>query len=374
MYYIKRFLRDVPTSLLIIFSFSLLLFMIYNVISIFALEERLANTTKEKYKYQVNLETSYITTNGMVDFDNELSKNPLELVVGEGNVVFESESIVLEEIAMPVSGSIVIQYNENFKYELKQGQYPIVGVVYDKPAVIIGKDIYDRIGNTNVLTVNGIECQIMGVLEKKEDFLLDERIIIFANGLSNYDKKEIINRESTTSYIVTYSSDVYDYMKIMQELGKKLNEYNFTDVIKTDNTNNSVSNEINKFMTQAKRIVTIMVIVFCLINCFVVTNLWIESRKKEISIRKSYGYDTHYIVLMIIADLMKYVFVSVVMALVMQLIYSAIRDREIIISYISKDTIYVLACAFVIVLFTAIMNVKKMARITPANSIKEVEL
>ena len=102
MYYIKRFLRDVPTSLLIIFSFSLLLFMIYNVISIFALEERLANTTKEKYKYQVNLETSYITTNGMVDFDNELSKNPLELVVGEGNVVFESESIVLEEIAMPV--------------------------------------------------------------------------------------------------------------------------------------------------------------------------------------------------------------------------------------------------------------------------------
>ena len=365
MYNIKRFFRNIPTGMMMVLGFSILMFMVFNTLSIL---RSLNNKTSDIYKY--NQELSIYVDASIKDYEVDSG----ELVVGKGNVYINNESAYITEINMETVVHGLVQYEEELKYKLSSGKYPTLEIDNNQPLAIVGCDIYKVAsvkGDDRYITILGVEYKIVGVLQKDVTDNMDYTVIAFIESLNEKDRKEYIRKSSNDykNYYCDYQSDNYDYR---EDIGNLIDKFksNEIDIFlleeRLDAGVHAVNDAINSFRNKTIYLVTIC----CLFNCFTITNLWIRNRYIELSIRKAYGYNTIQIVILLIKDLVKYMLVSIALSFAIQMVYNVIKGTNMMNEAVLVDMIKVLIMGIIVVSFTVALQVAKVIKIAPASSIK----
>ena len=368
MYKIKKFFRNIPTGIMMILGFSILMFMIFNTLSILKSMEIKSSDT---YKY--NQEFSIYVDSSKKDYDVD-SK---QLIIGKGNVYINNESAYINEINMETVVHGLVQYEEELKHKLISGKYPALEIDDSQPLAIVGSDIYKVAsvkGDDKYITILGVEYKIVGVLQKDVLDNMDYTVIAFIDSLNEKDKKEYIRKSSNNykSYYCDYQSDNYDYRKEIEDLIYKFKSNEIEILLleeRLDAGVHAVNDAINSFRDNT----VYLVVICCLFNCFTITNLWIRNRYIELSIRKAYGYNTIKIVKLIIKDLVKYMLISIALSFAVQIVYNAIKGTNLMNEAVLEDVVKVIIMGIIVVLFTVALQVSKVIRIAPASSIKEVQ-
>ena len=67
---------------------------------------------------------------------------------------------------------------------------------------------------------------------------------------------------------------------------------------------------------------SVILLVFSLISCIVISDLWFSRRKKEFLIRKAFGYNMRQIAVLLIKEIGRMSLVSLLVSIPMQMIYS----------------------------------------------------
>lgn len=367
MYKIKRFFRNIPTGILMILGFSILMFMIFNVVSILN-----AMNIKNSDAYRYNQELS-ISVNAV---ENDLEVDSEELLIGKGNIYINNEAAFIDEINMETVVHGLVQYEEELKHELSYGKYPSFDINDSQPLAVVGYDIYKEAsvkGNDRYITILGVEYKIVGVLQKEAADNIDYTVIAFIESLIEKDRNEYIRKSTNNykSYYLDYQSDNYDYRKDVEDLIGKLKSDKIEIFLLEERLTAGV-HIVNDGIDSFKENTIYLVVAFCLFNCFAITNLWIRNRYIELSIRKAYGYNTIQIVVLLVKDLVKYMIISVALGFVMQIVYNAIKGTNLINEAVLEDVARVLLMGIIVVLITVALQLSKVIRIAPANSMKEV--
>lgn len=368
MYIVKKFFRNIPTGILMILGFSILMFMIFNTL---ALLNSINMKSSNIYKYNQELSIFLDST------ESNYKINSSELVIGKGNIYINNESAYINEINMETVVHGLMQYREDLKYELSYGKYPALDIECNQPSAVVGYDIYKEAsvkGNDRYITILGVEYKIVGVLQKKAADNIDYTVIAFIESLSEKDRNEYIRKSTNnyTSYYLDYQSDNYDYRKGVENLIAKLKSDEIKIYILEERLSAGV-HSVNDGIDGFKKNTIYLVVVCCLFNCFTITKLWIRNRYIELSIRKAYGYNLIQIFLLLVKDLVKYVIISVALGFVMQIIYNLIKGINLISEVVLEDVMKVFFMGIIVVFITVALQVSKVIKIAPASSMKEVQ-
>lgn len=119
--------------------------------------------------------------------------------------------------------------------------------------------------------------------------------------------------------------------------------------------------------------ITMLLIIFAVINCVYITRLWISRKKVEITIRKAYGQSTLKIGVMLAGQLVRFCVVSMVLAFVIQLVYRQITSHSgmyVVISFM--NVIEVLSAMLLLIIIMMIIPLFELKKIKPATGVKEV--
>lgn len=367
MYSIKKFFRNIPTGILMILGFSILMFMIFNVVSMLN-----AMKIKDDDAYRYNQEVSIYVDSA----ENSSKIDYAELVIGKGNVYINNDLAYIDEINMETVVHGLVQYDEELKHKLSSGKYPAFDMDDSQPLAVVGYDIYKEAsvkGNDRYITILGVEYKIVGVLQKEAADNIDYTVIAFIESLKEKDRNEYIRKSSNNykSYYLDYQSDKYDYRKDVEDMVSKLKS-DAIEVFLLDERLVAGVHDVNEGINSFKNTTVYLVVIFCLFNCFAITNLWIRNRYIELSIRKAYGYNTMQIVILLIKDLVKYMIISVALGFVMQIAYNAVKGINLINEAVLGDVAEVLLMGIIVVLITVALQLSKVIKIAPATSMKEV--
>lgn len=367
MYNIKKFFRNIPTSILMILGFSILMFMIFNAVSLL---NSINVKTDDTYRY--NQELSIYVDSAEQDYEVDSS----ELVIGKGNIYINNESAYIDEINMKTVVLGLVQYEEELKHALSFGEYPDFDIDDSQPMAVVGYDIYKEAsvkGNDRYITILGVEYKIVAVLQKEAADNIDYTVIAFIESLNEKDRNEYIRKSSNNykSYYCDYQSDNYDYRKDIEDLISKLKNDEIEIMLLEERLDAGV-HDVNDGIDSFKKNTIYMVVVFCMFNCFAITNLWIRNRYIELSIRKAYGYNIIQIVILLIKDLIKYMIISIALGFVMQTVYNAVKGISLINEAVLIDVVKVFLMGIIVVLITVALQLSKVIKIAPASSMKEV--
>ena len=145
----------------------------------------------------------------------------------------------------------------------------------NKPKAIVGKSVYDnisiKIGKTRYIKYDNSLYEIIGVMGYEDkNSILDNQFFI---NLNSYVMK-------SNNLIYTKKLKTNNYKKIVKEFTNKYDDIEFEEV------NNIQDNSNNYSQVYLIMILIISVIFMNVVN---VTLQWIESRKKEIGIKKALG-------------------------------------------------------------------------------------
>ena len=367
MYIIKKFLRNIPIGILLIIGFSILMFMVFNTLSILNGTKVKSNNTN-MYKQEINICVD------LHEKGHELYNE--QLIMGKGNIYVNNDAAYIDEINMETVVYGLVQYEEELKYELSSGKYPVLEIYDSQPVAVVGYDIYKNAsvkGKDRYITILGVEYKVVGVLQKEIADNIDYTVIAFVESLNENDYNEYIRKstENYSNYYCCYQSDVYNYRDDIENLVNKFKSKGVNIYILEEQIDAGV-HAVNDGIDNFKEKTNFLVVICCLFNSFVITNLWIRNRYIELAIRKANGYSLFNIVVLLIKDLLKYLVVSILFGFVMQIIYNAVKGTNLLNETVMEDVAKVFVMGIIVVFITVALQVSKVIKIAPASSMKEV--
>lgn len=114
---------------------------------------------------------------------------------------------------------------------------------------------------------------------------------------------------------------------------------------------------------------------FTVLNCMIISGVWIKRRYKELVIRRTYGWSMADIVILLAGDLMVYSFISMVIGVILQSIYSFLFSAEHLSShYFIGNILYILVVMLGVTFASLVIPVARIRYITPAGAIRKKQV
>lgn len=115
--------------------------------------------------------------------------------------------------------------------------------------------------------------------------------------------------------------------------------------------------------------------VFTVLNCMIISGVWIKRRYKELVIRRTYGWSMADIILLLAKDLALYSFIAIIIGVILQSLYSFLFSAEhLSMQYITGNVLYMLAVMAGVVVAALIIPVVRIRYITPAGAIRKKQI
>lgn len=143
-------------------------------------------------------------------------------------------------------------------------------------------------------------------------------------------------------------------------------------------TVSSILNSLSETASDAPIILTMQntglslafsIYLFSIVNCLVVTNYWIITRRRDIAIRKAFGWSNYSLIISIVEEMVVILFISLCIAVVLITLFSLFTSGIMSVSI----TPFFLCGTFVLLLFTLIISVTvpivRILKIRPAEII-----
>lgn len=242
-------------------------------------------------------------------------------------------------------------------------------------SVIIGESLLGELID-GALPIENIRIPIAGVLRNDNPAKIDYSLYIFYNAsdeaFREYLNGRIAERLAQGFLEVDFFGDspieeqADRFIRAAESLGLRAERENIEFGMGYWG-----NNEQNLWYFALNSILLPLCIVFALITCFSASLMWISRRRKELSVRKAYGWGNIRIAALLTVDSIKLSVPSIFIALVMQFINCLIFNK---LDFFDETFIFKLlfTCAGMALIsaLCALRQIKVIDRISPAEAVK----
>ena len=389
MYIVKKILRDIPSSLFLTLGMALTFFLMLNSINIIR-SINYEREIKEKESYFYDEPYEIIMPNEKVeeidgtlcyssdDFDGRFFLEEVIAICSEfdGNACLVTGMKTKDGLGHTIHTYLCI--NEERVISLDNGKRDVImskTQVKGKAYVPEGMKSYIEDGRVRI---NGSIFDVAGVINDNSINMSEDIWVIVSDDLDDEFKNVILSTEGDRIYSgyqgfwIRFQTNDSDGAEKFEKIEKKLLEKGFIVRGLEKNSSNSEDEvDVSEYVFVLQSLNTIL-IVFAIVSCMYVISLWIDRRISELMIRKSFGGSTKVIICVIVKDLLKLSSISMIVAVLLQIVYREVFPVvELMINIEFKDILLVAGGMLAIVAALLVVPVVKVIRLVPATGIKE---
>lgn len=285
-----------------------------------------------------------------VFLNNELNNNNIDVFFNHN----EAQNIVLND-------GTRLDYLEDFK------EY--------NGSLLLGETIakYFNVQQNDTIYIKNVPFYVMGIMKNNMSGGIDNRIYAIWGNCNNTEKEilyQCLYEEFLSGFLeIKLSSNSnldLSYQNIINIIDKY--EYNFELSKKT--YHNGYQNYWYQFYSS---IFITTSLIFSIITCLIVSDIWILKRKSELAIRYTFGYSKRQLSAFILKDISIILFISIIFSVIIQLIYN------IIVNNIQRPNFFinfivVFISIFIILVLISQRLINNISKISPIEAIKQGEL
>ena len=358
--------RESAASGLFVFGLTVSCFILINVAD---LVEKInnENTVLNSFKYSAssfldgtelfnNSENQQVTVNEITELvTTRLSEET------NGNTYLELQVNVNEKIDT-YTANVVMQLNEDAKIDCDM-DYDL----NEENGIIIGENLLEFTRDKDgikTIEIGGNTMKVIGVMENKMAGGVDHTIYIFWDNCNESMRKylnAIIAGElrgilkfaykGQDDISVAYKEFVHDMEKIgLRSL--------IIDAVYEGEYQNYWYRLYNSIFMGISLILSIF-------NCFTVSYLWIISRRRELAIRKAYGYSSLQITGMMMKDIIKLCIPACILAELVQLVYVTIVGGDVFTGQMFMKILFVCMGMILIAILNALHMIQHIKKVSP---------
>lgn len=192
---------------------------------------------------------------------------------------------------------------------------------------------------------------------------------------SEIDNRFYIIYDMCDDTLKDYLDDRMNSMLNVVMYGDKRTEQQFKEFIYYAKDNNFSCHEYasdgvggfeNRWYKITNGIVFFISLVFAVINVYIVSELWLKSRSREIAIRKAYGYSEGMLFTLLYKDMLLHGVVAMAVTLIVQLLYKIIFEKVMLDIITAIEIVGVFAGMLIIALINVLRLQKEIRNIEPA--------
>lgn len=363
-------IHDRLASTLMIVTLTLSFLVVLNVIKI-QNEQKIGEHQLEQERYLFEKVYRY-------DFGDEEPETNMkidELDIRIGNVIITSEYNQIGDADYYAPMDIVVAYNEPLVEKLQEGRYPTeTEIMHERRCVVIGTGLLrftKKDGKERVLSIDGMEYEVLGILKDVTGNEMDDRMIVFYDALAEQTKARFDKRlEESFDTDILYGSNkgTLEESQVLENwLYQTVDKKYFSMVEEDELEDIEYSYEAANMMREYNKYTLYAMFAFCMCACFLVSSVWIKRRRKEMVVRKALGSSFLKVTGILIKDLGIMIGISIIMDVVFLSMQILVTGNNWIRQDYITDNIQNIGMAVAIILFvTMIRPLYIVATISPA--------
>lgn len=380
---IKKFFREKYSTILLIIGLTLSFFVAVNTLSSINKLE-VEQNKKNVHSYDTAYDMLFATTEEGdeegYDYCGKFEQVINTLECNSGNLfLYGYFNFIGDSFNNPVT-YIALSLNEDLCEKFIWGGMPDKESIENREnTVIVSENLKDYVYDSDgekYIDIDGSPYRVTGMYEAyfDESSSKDMDLCVFYNCL---DEKLIYSIKQRADFIVeiAYCSSELSEKEFKQNLNsfKTCIEKGNYQIEETGNLNKpSSENNILYLKLKLNKIFMYVVLGFTLLNCMMISDIWIKRRYNEFVIRRTYGYSTGDMVVLLMKDLSKYIGCALISAILLQTFYAVFSDKtHIELTCIKTNLTYLLCITAVILCSNLLMPIVRIRKILPAQSIRK---
>lgn len=349
----KKIFRYKLVSIYFIISQLIILMSVFGVLQIYnkayAKEnDRLKSIAKNRIELDV-------TTMGNKDLLSSIGNN-----VVTGNIVAENLSVEFTERGSSNKCEVLLVVNEELPYPLVEGHIPgAYDEDYGRNVVALGRDKYNNAYEKNgkkYVTLAQEEYEVVGVIGSNYSDYWDYNIVFNIKCMGEKTKNALC---TNNEQIITLYSNNYDLNDSYKNAYQNIVDVDKLSNIVAYNKADSGQSSIKQTLGREQLKTNIIVYVFCLLNSIIISMFWIIQRKKELIIKRIFGYGNVRLLLDILKENLILMCISLIIYMFIYFIFNFKKyiNGEIIIYSNSTMILSVVVLFFITLIITMIYPV-----------------
>ena len=285
---IKALLRSVfryrLISVFFIISQLVMFYAVFGVLSIY--NKAYAKETdrlQSMYKNRIQLD---VTVGNSQDMFNYISNG-----VEDGNMILGGKlSLSYAQISANTKCEVILKSNEELPYKMVSGRLPgSEPGDSGKRLIAVGrykyKDAYEMDGKKYV-TLENEEYEICGVIGSSTSDYYDYKMVLNIDCLGTNVMNEICRKDS---YTIELSSNTRSLDNSYSAVFGNIRSVDAKSQINAKKLNSKGESDVVKALQGENMKINVMVYVFCIFNCLLMSQFWLIQRSREIAVKKIYG-------------------------------------------------------------------------------------
>lgn len=371
-----RYLKDPVVTVLLMISFILSFFLVLNGLHMYQ-NIKTITTQKQEEKYVHQYALTYYPPSEYTESEKkeeEFTGFIPYLECEHGNITLHGLYGIIGEAYQEYPLEIVLASKETIKYKMAWGE-----VSWEPYTVVIDKTMESEcIKKEDGLYISIEEewYKVTGEFNDSPELGEDSHVLLTYDSISRELVKTIYKNLSQIgfSYQIIYETDgnleKKDISKLEQWAEQWLSEgLEIGEIVGEEDEVKEVVSTTARNMA-----LTIVKVLFCfsILNCMVVTDLWVKRRKREFIIRKAFGENNLQIMKHLFKDLGVFAGTSCVLVLILEMIFYQIRGEKFMdLNNFLFNIISVFGIICIIIVVTLILPMRKIMKIEPAIGIGE---
>lgn len=367
----NRLIRDKSITCLLLLALALSFFITFIGVDII-LQMKSETATRKKEHYEYEYTWYYSSEESMEKEIDETSIMIPDIEVEQGNLILSGIYVSIANSVNTVPLELVMSSKEEIKHDFLWGELSDkknTVVIYES----LGNYTYEKNGNVYII-IEKEEYRVTGVIKETAKDYYDYGCFMFYDSAS----------ENLREYTSVYYSDIWNPNTVEFFSDTRISEEQLQYVIdwcKTWCGEKEVAFELGTQMEEdvdynekdrMSFYFSIVLLVFSLVNCMVITNTWIERRRKEFIIRKTYGESAGQIFQGLFVELSQHAAVCGILVLFFKSIFQMVR-KDFNLSNLFFNFTILLAAIVVLSLVIVLVMLAKIAGIKPGKALKEYQ-
>lgn len=359
---VKKYIRYPISSIYMVLGYIIGFVAIFNGLAIY---NYCGNYEKEvnqyKYRYNKELIINMVDENALIDMKMFMLSNKYNYYIKDNVCVFfnkNKENRIID---------VLLNVNEETNYCFIEGRLPNKKEIREgKNVIAIGKGIKDQtyiVENKRYIDIYSIPYEVVGILGTSMSKAQDYKVVTYYNCLDNRSKTKInlneicLSISSNNEKIDITELEKYCEMNKSLELKVADNEVLESSLLSDDKLRGNFY---------------ILIFVFSIVNCMIICEFWIHQRRREIAVRKAYGYSNIQVIKLISMSMFKIVMISCVLGYILQVCISRIMEGQgIYFKWSVRNIVNVFCLILLTTVISMVVPIYKIIKRTPIQELTQ---
>ncbi len=291
--------------------------------------------------------------------------------IKKGNLTLRGRfAFPFKESGYTTRGELILSCNEPLQYVMESGHIPGTEAAdYGRNVVALGRDkykyAYERDGKKYV-TLCLEEYEVVGVIGSNSDYW-DYKIVCNIGCIGDKMREYILQYNECQLHL---ESNIEDMQESYKSVCANIQSVDPVAAISAYKDNSKGKNTIDSTLAKQNVKVNIIVYLFCIVNCVIISYFWIFKRRKEIAIRKAFGISNIKIGLMLFKEMLCMMIFSLILFVLLFGAFSMIVGQDIGLKLDFTTVAIVAGVILITSLISIIYPVIKVFRMDAAAGVK----